>query len=213
MFLILSKRNIKNNKGQSLIELVVAISIILIGVVSTLVLTVSTIRGGRASEMQTIATNLAREGVEVVKQHRYNNWLRIESNDLSFLDWDEGLPSEFDGNNLRVEFDPALLTWNLDYGIDSVTSQACSQNGNCLLYLNNGVYSHIPVGVVTPFYRMVTVNPICKRSDGFEYFKSGTYICNVDDKKVGLQIISEVRWQERNNWDSVIFEDHIYNWK
>jgi hypothetical protein len=207
----------KNNKGQNLIELVVAISIILIGVVSTLVLTVATIRGGKASEMQTIAGNLAREGIEVVKQHRYNNWLKIESNNLSFVNWDDGLYSASYENNLIVEFDPTPpASWSLNFNIDTLTRVECLLDGdnNCLLYIKDGIYSHDPTGVTTSFHRVLTINPICLKPDASEEMVSTSHDClGVDDEKIGLQVISEVSWQERNNWTSVIFEDHIYNWK
>lgn len=209
------KTILKNNKGQNLIELVVAISIILIGVVSTLVLTVATIRGGKASEMQTIAGNLAREGIEVIKQQRYNNWLRIESNNLTFTDWDEGLYNELYENNLRVEFDPnPPATWSLDFNIDSVTRADCINNGNCLLYIKNGIYSHDDSGDATPFHRVLTINQICLKPDATEEIVTTLHECiGADDEKIGLQVISEVSWQERSDLNSVVFEDHIYNWR
>lgn len=203
-----------NKRGQSLIELVVAISIILIGVVSTLVLTVATIRGGKASEMQTIASNLAREGIEVVKQHRYNNWLKIESNALSFADWDQGLYDPLYSNNLRVEFNPtAPASWIMNFNIDATTVQSCLDNGNCRIYLKNNIYNHDQTGSATPFYRVVTINPICLGSGGIEKVVKNTYQCAVDEEKIGVQVISDVRWQDRGNWTSIMLEDHLYNWK
>ncbi|MBU2229234.1 prepilin-type N-terminal cleavage/methylation domain-containing protein [Patescibacteria group bacterium] len=213
---MLSKRILKNNKGQSLIELVVAISIILIGVVSTLVLTMATIRGGKASEMQTIASNLAREGIEAVKQHRYNNWLRIESNDLSFIDWDDGLYAIDNLSNIaRADFDPATSpNWKINFPADSSTPNICISNDNCLLYFQNGIYSHVLSGVPSPFYRVITINPICMES-GIEIIRTDSAKCKTTDgeEKIGLQVISDVRWRIRNSWNSVVFEDHLYNWK
>jgi type II secretory pathway pseudopilin PulG len=207
-------KTIQNNKGQSLIELVVAISIILIGVVSTLVLTVATIRGGKASEMQTIASNLAREGIEVIKQHRYNNWLKIESNAISFQEWDEGLYNPVYSNYLTVDFNPVTpATWNLDFNIEATTVQNCLDNGNCRLYLNNGIYSHNQTGTATPFYRIITINPICLGVSGDEKIVKNSYQCAVNEEKIGVQVISDVRWRERGSWASVMLEDHLYNWK
>ena len=102
------------SSGQSLIELVVAISVILIGVVSTLVLSLTTIRGGKASEMQVVATNLAREGIEVVRQKRDSNWLEIESSSLPSSQWDQGLKN---GNDYTAiaRFDASTSSWTLDY--------------------------------------------------------------------------------------------------
>ncbi|MFA6271801.1 MAG: hypothetical protein WC693_01665 [Patescibacteria group bacterium] len=211
---MLFRRITKNNIGQSLIELVVAVSIILIGVVSTLVLTVTTIRGGKASKMQAVAGNLAREGIEVVKQQRYNNWLKIESNNLSFVDWDQGLYNDLYENVLTVEFNSSTPAWNLNFNIQATTTQECidDPNSKCLLYLKNGIYSHDSTGIATPFYRVVTINSICKKaSDGIEEFR--TYWDCGTDEKVGVQVISNVFWKEKGSWNSVMLEDHLYNWK
>ncbi|MBU0613035.1 hypothetical protein KKB10_03375 [Patescibacteria group bacterium] len=213
---MLSKRILKNNKGQNLIELVVAISIILIGVVSTLVLTMATIRGGKASEMQTIASNLAREGIEAAKQQRYNNWLRIESNDLSFIDWDDGLYSIDNSSNIaRADFNPASSpNWEINFAVDASASDICISNEECLLYFQNGIYSHNSSGVPSSFYRVITINPICIKS-GIEIIRTDSAQCIISDgeEKIGLQVISDVRWRIRNSWNSVVFEDHLYNWK
>ncbi|MFA6391824.1 MAG: prepilin-type N-terminal cleavage/methylation domain-containing protein [Patescibacteria group bacterium] len=218
------KRITKNNKGQSLIELVVAISIILVGVISTLVLTMATIRGGTASEMQTIAGNLAREGMEVVKQQRYNNWLKIESNSLDFTAWDTGLNDVTPSYVYLARFNPNVTpaSWSLDSNGEDTTADPCITSERCRIYLENGIYRHklsgetIDVTLATPFSRTIIIKSICQKSDGAVENYREEAVCLADEIKVGVQVLINVVWQERgstNTTNSVTLEDHLYNWK
>lgn len=58
-----SKKNL--NPGQTLLEAVIAIGVIMSGVVGSLVLVNTTIKLGRANQDRLIAQNLAREGIEL----------------------------------------------------------------------------------------------------------------------------------------------------
>ena len=197
-----SKKPFFFQQGQTLVELVVAISIILIGVVSALVLTTATIRGGKESGMQVSAANLAREGVEVVRQKRDSNWLKVESNALPFSQWDDGLKNEKDYTAI-AEFDVSTLEWTLDY--NAVTS---IEDDSCLLYFQDGIYSHDDTGDASPFYRLIQTNELCSNED----IKASSEACD-SGEKIGIQVLSEVRWRLRNSWQSMVFEDHLYNWK
>ena len=75
------------NKGQSLLELIVAIGIILACTIATLTLVITSIQAGRKGSDKIIATNLAREGIEIVRNIRDSNWLSGNS-------WNERLSSE-----------------------------------------------------------------------------------------------------------------------
>lgn len=205
-----------------MIELVVAISVILIGVVSTLVLTTTTIRGGTASKMQVIAANLAREGIEVARMQRDNNWLAIESNDLAPYQWDSGLKNGTDYTAIAV-FDPdSDPPWSLDYALGDESLDVCINDldRNCQLYFQDGIYSHDSSGEPTPYYRLIQTYEICYDPDSppFEpQFGTAADDCTdligEDYEKIGIQVLSQVRWQEKNNWQDLVFEDHLYNWK
>lgn len=205
-------------KGQTLVELVVAISIILIGVVSALVLTMVTIRGGKESGMQVTAANLAREGVEVVRQKRDSNWLKIESNTLSFSQWDDGLKNEGNDYTTIALFVESSHGWTLDYNAGT-SIEECADNDSCRLYFQNGIYSHDPGGEASPYYRLIQTNEVCLglvEGQWTEQIVSSGNNCGLlgeSWEKIGIQVLSEVRWRVKNSWQSLVFEDHLYNWK
>src|SRR5262245_35142172 len=75
---------IKTPRGQSFIEAMVALTIIITSISSALALVQSSITASRVGGSQIIAANLAREGIEVVRSLRDGNW-------LSGNGFDEGL--------------------------------------------------------------------------------------------------------------------------
>jgi len=205
------------SSGQSLIELVVAISVILIGVVSTLVLSLTTIRGGKASEMQVVATNLAREGIEVVRQKRDSNWLEIESSSLPSSQWDQGLKN---GNDYTAiaRFDASTSSWTLDYPNGGSSIEECVDNESCRIYFSDGIFAQYPSPPAgnweaTPYYRLIATYEICQDKDGNEYIDPDDHTCDAGDEKIGIQVLSQVKWYEKDNLQSLVFEEHLYNWK
>jgi type II secretory pathway pseudopilin PulG len=90
-----------NNRqsGQTLIETIVAIFILTAALTSGLSLTVYALSNSRLSINQLIATNLAREGVEVVRMMRDTNWLEGDKSGGSYgLDGDCGSGSGQNGS-------------------------------------------------------------------------------------------------------------------
>lgn len=66
--------------GQTLLEMVIAIGIILASVITTVTLIVTTITAGRESQTRIEAANFAREGVEIIRGIRDSNWIKISRN-------------------------------------------------------------------------------------------------------------------------------------
>ena len=62
-------------KGQGLLETIVAIGVILTGLVSVMTLVISNLTGAREAALRYQAVNLAREGIELVRNKRDSNWL------------------------------------------------------------------------------------------------------------------------------------------
>lgn len=62
--------------GFTLVEVIVAISIIVVGVIGTMGLATKTLAAGADNERRVNATNLAREGIELVRNIRDSNWAR-----------------------------------------------------------------------------------------------------------------------------------------
>ncbi|MFA6255506.1 MAG: type II secretion system protein [Patescibacteria group bacterium] len=183
-----------SHKGQSLMEMIAAIAILLIVVTAILALTISNIVGQKESEFQVLANNLAREGIEAVRDIRDSNWLGGQA-------WDTGLQS----GEAIVDFIKAENHWQLD-------STSCS--GNDLLYFDpaSGFYSHDSDGQNSSFSRCLDLSSICLDSDGNEYIVADN-ACNSDDQKIGLKVEAKVTWLERGKHREVQLDDLIYDWR
>jgi len=98
----------KNQSGITLIETLVAASILIIGIVGALILTTYSIQVSEVSKQELIATNLAREGLEVVRNIRDTEWL-----DPSNPAWMDGIVGPGDTIYVVPIFDPATGEWTL----------------------------------------------------------------------------------------------------
>ncbi len=73
-------------KGFTILETVVALTIISVGILGILELFTQTIRSGEIGKNQEIAINLAQEGIEVIRNKRDSNWLDSKINWNSEID-------------------------------------------------------------------------------------------------------------------------------
>lgn len=182
--------------GQSLLETIFAIGILLIMVTVVLTLTTSNVIGQKASEFQVVANNLAREGIEVVRNIRDSNWLAGQT-------WDTGLTGS--SNVAIAKFDSTNNTWVLSFTFtDDVlyTSTAPLR----------GIYSHNNSGEPSVFRRTLILDDICLDSSGQESI-DGLPCDIITEQKIGIKITSRINWIERGKSHQVILEDLIYEWK
>ncbi|NUM25520.1 MAG: hypothetical protein HUU49_02730 [Candidatus Buchananbacteria bacterium] len=184
---------IKQQRGQGLLEAVFAIGIMVMVVSAVLALTTSNVIGQRQSELQVVGNNLAREGLEVIRNIRDSNW-------LSGTNWDAGLVG---GSEALVVFSEANNSWELDFNIVP---------GKDRLYLStSGVYSHDPaLGQPSLFSRRIGLQSICQNSDGEDLIKTS---CDSGEQKIGLKARSVVTWQESGRNRQVAVEALMYEWK
>ncbi len=126
----------KASRGQSLIETLVAITVLVIGVFGAVYLGVYTIRAAQTSQLDVVAENLAREGIESVRWVRDQNWRQSRS-------WNDGLA---DATCYRVKIGNADAPGD---GDPSLTPISCfnSQDDRLCLNTNSGQYFHDAEGV------------------------------------------------------------------
>lgn len=79
-------RRINKKDGFTLLDVIFAIGIIIVGLIAVLGLLRYVILAGRYSTDKFIATNLAQEGIEIVRAVRDSNWLAHQT-------WNQGLSS------------------------------------------------------------------------------------------------------------------------
>ncbi|OGY53763.1 MAG: hypothetical protein A3A24_02525 [Candidatus Buchananbacteria bacterium RIFCSPLOWO2_01_FULL_46_12] len=191
---------IKNNKGQTLLEMVFAIGILIMVVTAILALSTSSIFGQKGSESQITANSLAREGIEVVRNIRDSNWLAGQA-------WDAGLVGPGSGLSSITAipvFDHLANSWVLDFSADESTT----------VNIFGGVYNQQKVGVpvqglTTPFRRLLTLYSICQLANGSQH---QSIDCGAD-KKVGIKVEAAVNWLERGQPHQIKLESLLYDWK
>lgn len=126
-----------DNRGQGLVEGLAAITVIVLALASLIGLTIYNLSGQKISEDTLIAINLAREGIEVVRNIR-----------------DSSGSSAIASGSAIVIFNPNTNVWTLNfsssYRLDNVSTRLYKKNN---LYLYDSVTSE-----PTKFYRLITIN-------------------------------------------------------
>jgi len=174
-----------HKKGFTLIEVMLAISILTIAVGGSFVLIQQTLISVSLSQSELVASYLAQEGIEIIRNVRDNNWL--EQRAVPSTSWDDGLtfcqPPNCCEGDYKTDVPPSLSSltsfFNCDY--------------NNLRYLNideNGFYGY---SGITP-----------------AKFKRKINVTKVDNNT--LEVSVEVQWQERGRTHSIKAQDYLYNW-
>jgi len=195
-------QNLKSESGQSLVEMIIAIAIILTGLIGALALTISNLTGSAEAGTRVVATNLAKEAVEVARNIRDTNWLKNSA-------WDSGLSSGSDYTAIAV-LNPSTKQWSLDFSPESVSDAAAK------LYLSaDNLYlqdATPPAGSQTVYSRILTFGQIC--------FNTVTKIetvsdspCGANENKIGVRAKAEVSWSISGRSRSLTVEDKLYNWR
>ena len=194
-------KKILSQSGMTFMEVIVAVTVLIVGVIGGLTLTIFNLNTSVASEGKLMAANLAREGIEVIRQFRDSNWL---GND----DWNNG----FSGiGRLIVEFDPAGNIWSITE-VDVAGIVSCTE---CQLYYDSadGIFSHSSAGEATGYKRLITINEICWQ-DSIEDEAVLNYgsQCSANTL-VGYQLTTEVVWRDNNLDRTLSIIDRIYDWR
>lgn len=177
-------------KGFTLLEVIIAVSILGSGIAASVALINRTIALGFVVRNQLIGANLAQEGIEIVHNIRHTNWIKQRS--VLSTPWDAGL---IDGNSC-VNFNSKILS---DAGF---TAGGCNLPAERQLYFvtNRYIHSLIPSGITTPFSRHIEI------SHGID--TNGTPLDSLDDKPFAL-VKSIVIWDQ----GTISAEERLYDWK
>jgi len=226
--------NIFNHKqGQGLLELIIAVGVISVGLFGVWGLFLSNYTAQREAQARIIGANLAREGVELVKNIRDSNWLLGAENvpcayggvstDPDPCRWDSGLLG--DGNarimnpfsTLDAENSNAGQTLELDFSVNNLTDDLTR------LYRDgNGFYSH-EVGSSTAYRRVIETRALCctagaadsLRCAGASYDMKelGQQCSTPGELLIGLNVRSRVQWIFNGAERNLTIEDQLFNWK
>ena len=127
---------IKQKNGFSIMEVMVAVAIIVIGLIGVLSLSLQNMQAQNVSKNSLIASQLAQEGLELVRNIRDKNWLDGNAYDLGIVE----------GGTYAVDY-----TFAIDSSINSIDEAGARLNIN-----GAGFYAH-GAGDATAFYRLITI--------------------------------------------------------
>ncbi|TSC95583.1 MAG: hypothetical protein Athens101410_457 [Parcubacteria group bacterium Athens1014_10] len=153
-------------KAQTLIEVITVLGIITMALVAILSLGAASINFSGQSKEEVIASNLAREGIEILRSFRDDNWL---INEDAFKNLDDGY---------------WVINYN-DPGLEDLAdSNDISACANCQLYFKEGFYNHDSEGVITPYKRLIN---IITNGDGKKVISRVSWIAKNQTKNFSLE--------------------------
>ena len=196
-----------DRRGQSFIEAMVAITVIITAISSSLALIQSSITATRIGGLQVVAANLSREGLEVVRGLRDTNWLKSQSFQVGLVD--------AGGEKVARPFlDVENGGWTLSFEPTALTA------ANAVIYVTDaGVHRQAetqPAGsVVSQYSRVLTLQHICRDDGtGIERLEGGDATCLGSETLAGLAVFSTVRWRGvGGQFQTLTAEERLYDWR
>lgn len=135
---------LKCSRGFTLLETLLTIFVITVGLIGGMTAILRTLNLSSFSSSNLIATYLAQEGIEIVRNIRDTNWLEARTTTNS---WDEGLTNCTAG---------CIADYKHSYGPNLIDPNLPSFNEQFLNIDANGFYSYSP-GIQTTFKRKITI--------------------------------------------------------
>ncbi|MFA5135076.1 MAG: type II secretion system protein [Patescibacteria group bacterium] len=227
-----------NQSGQTLLELIIAITVLVVALVATIVLIVTSINASREARNKLIATNLAREGVETVRNVRDSNWIdptmqcddpncdnQADCTDSAQCDstwgisqWDRELRTDDAAATIKTTAIPVVGDPSIHSPLSFLPDDFSETEYSRLRRTDEGfLQGGASIVGNSEFYRMLYLYPICQNAAGDQEY--GTDNTSANDcptagyAEVGIQVVCEVRWGQHDSNKKVIIEDQLYNWQ
>jgi prepilin-type N-terminal cleavage/methylation domain-containing protein len=169
-------------KGFTILEIITAIFIFTVGMSGTFALMQQTLSFSSIIESRVIATYLAQEGIEIIRNIRDNNWLEQIGNPSSPPSWKQHIDPASDCSNCC----------EADYStFDSLNSVNCGYDDLTNLNIDaNGLYTY-GVGTPTKFKRKISIQ---ENASGI------------------LEVSVDVIWKERDRTHDVEIFEQMTDW-
>lgn len=217
-----------HQKGQGLVELIIAISVITVGMFAVWSLALSSYTAEREAQLRFTGANLAREGVEIVKNIRDSNWLAVDENEACAEDpchWNSGLaPGDYTIGSFLAAGSAASLV-AVSGGINDAATQVyklSDPDGKLSDFFANEKIS-VDDGA-TPFRRIATLRVICcTDSDGNRQcddlnqevwaVEDADQSCPSGEIQIGLDVTTRVTWLYNDQVRQSVVQDQLFNWR
>ena len=213
----ISKNSAKFLTGFTLVESMVAITILLTAIVGSVSLVARGIFDFKFAKNKLVAMNLAQEGIELVRVIKENNVLCDSLNGNPPHQWDKKPGGgNLDGHDYAV--DSNAIPIDIDCtppGGSDIKIQTPSLTGSCnsplLFDPANGRYSYVS-GNPTMFSRCIHIctPPSSGKVCGSAPDTGDTPVIPPSDQ---MDIVSVVQWKEGGNDRSVTARERVYDWR
>lgn len=212
-------------QGFTLLEMLIALSVISVGVMAAFTLSIANLNTAKANGQRILAANLAREGVEFIRNVRDSNWLKIQANfdcdgavaGTQLCTWDQNL----DQTTSTISHDNSVDNNPLDAPIAGVNSvEDCFNNATCILSEKTEagfyhIYKQAGGEGAINMARLVILKAICRDSNDFgDLAISNDLVCSEPyEDKIGLQVTSQVYWEDFSKEHTIEVVEELYNWR
>lgn len=222
-----------NRAGQTMLELIIAIFIILTALGGIATMVTMSVRGQERSEETVIAYNLAREGIEVARAMRDNTFttgIRSTSCSTICTTLRNNSTAHVAYPRLFTPSPPADKVWYIVY--NSTLNYASSQAGVCWNSTEGYFHQFYSLGcdatnvdvtrLPTRFRRLLTIDYICLNpSTNAECVNTsdagctGAGSCAGYTQFIGHRVTSRVQVANRKGGaaEVITLEDYLYAWK
>lgn len=143
------KRKDIYRRGFSLVETLVAITMLAFALVGPLTVVSSSLVSSRYARDQVTAFSLAQEAVEYVRNVRDTNHMQIQKGNLARSSWLSGLSQCLDANNCAI-----------DVFANTIYSATFCGLGSCPIRFSNGVYGYSSSWPDSIFTRTINIKTI-----------------------------------------------------
>lgn len=202
-----------DKKGFTLIELIIALAVFSVGIMAAFTLALAGLNTSKDNYARILSANLAREGIELVRNIRDSNWLKIEdnydcddddTNGIQLCSWNKGLYNGY----YKVDYIDDNL-FELAEGIDF------NDISNYRLNYGEGTFDHQSSDNLTNMARMIEIKDICLNSDEAESIKNiNDNSCeDVGETTIGKEVTSRVYWELLGKTHYIDVKEKLYNWK
>lgn len=201
-------RNILNTSRKvsafALIEVLVAISLLATTIITVTTLSISMMRANALNHNHLIATELAREGLEITRVVRDDNW-------ANYRNWLTDIYTGTGQYAFTVDSNSINELWNIQPYSSLVGARLYKEE---LLGYGYTKYSHDNSGDETPFYRTITVYPLVENGDApTSEYPSGKYVQSLSDTYVLKVLVeSKVWWQYRDTTKEITLYTELTDW-
>lgn len=219
----------RSQAGFTLVEVIVMITIVTVGVLSTLAVAHATIQASNSNAKRVAATNLAREGIEMVHAIRDSNWAAHAQGGLDCWDWyptTAALATAVQGSGYTSTCDPKLsnLTAETNFRPVFAVSSDGSTLANGMPYLeqpNGSSVTSDPVYLLCPSATLTIYQPkaggLPCPNNGTPFYRRVTVQRGKDlgSGRYNIKVRAFVTWPERvkNNQPDIILEEYLTDWK